>query len=202
MMQQAEIWAAIVQAISSAVGLVGLFFAVVYARAAWKAAEKSASAADNTLRATLESEQRQMRAYVFIDTIEEYDFEVGKEPRVAVSFTNRGATPATDVIFRNRLELYPIDVPDGLLVPPELDDVSSSPIAQGSGGRGDVSMMRVLTQPLFNGYLEGEAMFILTGVIEYSDIYGERRETGYRFRKRLDRQRGDMAVASDGNYYT
>ncbi|WP_421936919.1 hypothetical protein [Phenylobacterium sp.] len=200
--ERGTFWTGVVQAVVGMLGLIGLFFTVLYARAAWKAAEKSAKAADDTLKATLQSEERQLRAYIFVDETVEHDFEVGKRPRVYVKFMNRGATPATDVIFRNKVELYPVDVAEEHLVPPELDDISSSPIAQGTGGAGDVTMIREMTQPLMDAYLKGEAMLVLTGVIEYTDIFGKRHESGYRMRKLITRSKGDLSVAPKGNYYT
>jgi len=177
------------------VGVAGLAYTVHYARKTWLEAR-------DTLRHADDTSKRELRAYLFVTEFIEADFEVGKTPNLKIQFFNRGATPASDALFYNQMDLYPPNVDEKHLVPPERDDVSRAPIPQNDGGSATIYMHRPLTAKLWQAYLDGDAMFIAFGRIDYIDIFDQPHSTYFRYRKRADRSGGHMVIASDGNHYT
>lgn len=104
--QLLEILPDYLQVLIGIVGLFGLFWTVRYARKAWEAAEASAKAADATYRAMIETERRQLRAYI---GVEGFQFAVINRDNptaphyldfnhLAVKVRNFGSTPADDVV--------------------------------------------------------------------------------------------------------
>jgi hypothetical protein len=182
--------ATVAQAIIGALAFGGLVFTVLYARAAWKAAEKSATAADKTLKATREGERRQLRAYVHIHSAH---FDPAKS-EVTVKFKNFGLTPAHEVTVASSAcvrdyplteKLTPLVESKSAVLPPggephnvkfpfsEWDD------PQGSFGQG------------------GTALYV-HGTIKYRDIFKGKRETTFRMFVRSNTTT-DMSAAEDGN---
>jgi hypothetical protein len=199
-------WTGVSQAVIGAFGLVGLFFTVLYARSAWKAAERSATAADKTLKAsraalrhTKETSKRELRAYVFVTNIEATPIAIGASPRITYTITNSGQTPAKDVLVAAEIDMYPRDVDEEHLEPKFRDGISKSPLAPGAAVTGDIEMTRVLSQMGIDAHASGEAMFIAFGRISYVDAFDERRTTDFRFWNRNER---GWVASPEGNSYT
>jgi hypothetical protein len=162
---------AIAQAVLGVCAFVGLVFTILYARAAWVAAEK-------TLAATLEAERRQLRAYVLIKDARAKGLR-GKGPLVVqVQVSNYGATPARKTRITYSANVYPRDfVPK--IEARRFRDTSEDSVPTGgvrsftirlSEAAEKVALLRDPANRLF-----------VWGVIEYEDIYGEPHATTFNY---------------------
>lgn len=157
------------------------------------AAQKTAEAARDTVLISKETAEKQLRAYISVETIR--IFKVKDKLLFFVYFRNAGQTPAYKVTTENHLFIGHFNSPI-INIPNE----NSTPmIILGRGmmvpsvGVLDLTKHKdALTNP--------EAKVILYGKITYSDIFGELRTVRYKFRR--ESITGDvwgMEAAPEGN---
>lgn len=157
------------------------------------------------LRQNRRSAEAQLRAYVLIESIIISNVELGKTPRVMLTFRNSGATVAEDVKMDLWFDLFPKDVDEKHLLPQHVEGTSKAPLAPGSANRGHYDLPRKLDQRLFSVFEKGEGDLICFGKLSYLALKTPV-ETGFRFICRSDRKDPDgsyvLNTAPRGNYAT
>jgi hypothetical protein len=169
--EEGQFWASAGQVVVGGLGLIGLFFTVMYARAAWKAAAASAKSADDTYRAMLASEQREMRAYVGLFKISVEGTETGV-PKITLVFQNAGQTPAQDVgaLINFRFDAFPPTMPET-----NLDDeqyLSVAYILPGSQFTRTTTFPKPIPADELVLLSKGKAAIWCNGRIRYKDVFG------------------------------
>lgn len=206
-------WAGFLISLIGTIGvIVSLFFtwdALRLAREAAKDGDASLAIAERNAKATMrsvalaqENGERSLRAYVFVETFETEDFEIGKPGKFTITFRNIGQTPASDLIIWNQLDLYPIDADESVFVPELREGTSNSPLGQGNGVVGHFISGRNINDTMWEGFVSGKAEFVAFGKLGYTDVFGIARETTFRFRAKGGSTAVKFVVAPKGNHYT
>lgn len=144
-------------------------------------ARVAADAATASLEHTIQTSERQLRAYVSITETSIDQLEVGQPIRVTVRAKNSGQTPAYDLVgfpgVTVKMSTDPIPLPT---VPPELLPLGSrATVGSGStismAGRGAVD----LSEATLAALRAGVARVHVHGYVAYSDAFGQDRRTSF-----------------------
>lgn len=126
------------------------------------------------------SSERQLRAYVMIQTVRLENFSVGGTPEVRLVFKNFGKTPATNLTHWARLgfNTFP-EITGELHFTRGYEELPPSPLAPG----GKVHLVTGIDKPLdwstVNAVIEKTYAFYVIGEIRYVDAFGTTRETDF-----------------------
>jgi hypothetical protein len=137
----------------------------------WKATKALVDGASDTA-------ERQLRAYVMIESVRLEDFEVGRRPFARVTFRNSGATPAHRLTHWCMMgfDAFPHTLPF-----PTSDDTALPPTPLAP--RGSISLrtppLNELNLATWSDLAAGTHAIYLAGEIKYIDAFGKARETQF-----------------------
>lgn len=181
-------------------GLAGLLATVLYARAAWKAAQ-------GTLDHNKAATQQQLRAYVGMDGGHLRNFDGAKSMQAQLRFKNAGTTPAYNVRLRGGM--FIADHPNGTMLFKDLADHRQPPKMVLPGGLFSKTESGRPPPEMLVKLLDGRAVVFVYGFITYDDAFGVQHHTNYRlfcggghpnWLTEKDGERvGQMAPADEGN---
>ncbi|MEN5176716.1 hypothetical protein [Brevundimonas diminuta] len=135
-----------------------------------------------TLDATREAMAMQRaatRAYLSVKVAQVVGLDIGQKPVVYIDTTNAGVTPAYNVVTKLALRI----VPNGANYDRgDEQAVGSTTINAGSSSRSFIMMRDALTdgqlaQVALGSTVPEGAFLVITGVINYDDVFGQRNET-------------------------
>ena len=177
--------------------VIGLLTAVFAGGAAWFA-KRAADAARAQFAHTEISTERQLRAYLFVDTIDvmnvaETDDPPEKRsnayrnrpetgPMAHVIVRNSGQTPGYDVVHWGCIELAPYPQSGPLVEPSPPNHVSRSIVPAGSVLPKTPMLPNALSETEIRGLQDSTLAIYIHGFIKYRDAFGTVRESRYRFR--------------------
>lgn len=163
-----------------------------------KAAKESADVARDAVRLAEKTAERQLRAYVFVESVEM--ITEGRIVRAVLSIKNSGQTPAYDlVVYVGISSRGSSDV----FVPPKPDDIRLDKISVGPGM--SISTSNQFEVPAENNELlaaldRGAAVVYVYGRINYSDAFKVPRNLSYRMRAaKLSNGSWHLAATPEGN---
>jgi hypothetical protein len=171
--------------------------------------------ANETLTHLQESSERELRAYVHVETVD-LGFQATPTngfpsldwlPQAQVQIRNAGKTPATDVIHLNRMfACINTPVPESFGSHEALPESSRDVLGPGVGSGSLVFLDNPLSQSDVATIATGASTIIVIGSIFYTDAFKRPRETHYRyfFTKRPIPPKGTirLTTASTGNTAT
>lgn len=189
------------------VGLALIWQTLVYTR---KAAEHtgdmlsearaaSKTAADQLAHAQLTAE-RQLRAYMTINSAEPSDLVVGKHAVVTVIARNTGQTPAKSI--QHNIYIDVVSTPPEDWRPPATKAAgapSKTTKGQNSEYRMPIRTRRPISQQEHDGLLAGRLHIVVGGSLTYSDVFERTHETRFRFRARIEDGLCVMSNMPEGN---
>ncbi len=161
-------------------------------------AKESADTARSTVETMKDTAQRQLRAYVGIESITINKFGDSDVPEVHIIFKNTGLTPAYINIKTTRTAIlmreFPIsgDFPD---FPPINSSIQSSQSVIGAGGvvQSIAPTARPLSDAENSSVRDGTGAIYVFGEITYKDVFGISRFTKFRLY-----YGGDAGARADG----
>lgn len=162
--------------------------------------QKAVKAAEDAVAVTREMGERQMRAYIWIETSEMKDVGANKTPYAHIGIKNYGQTPAQILGHKSWLGLY--HYPNiGEIQYPDAGTVNPHPLGPSRENAIFPKMARALTQQEYDALKEGRAVFLIYGRVEYEDIFGDRHWITYRMKHGGDIgvERQSLAWTSEGN---
>lgn len=173
------------QLVLSVLGIAGVGFTVLYARLAWREAQRSADAAHLAVEETRSTAKRQLRAYVHINDASLY-WTADGAPFVLLACVNTGQTPAKFFEIGSVAEIVEMGsdahrrVPIGLAytIWSALGGGQSLSVMTAPEPIGDVTKRRLSKLP--NGRLS------VRGRVRYSDIFNEIHESEFTFFRRTE----------------
>ncbi|WP_296596853.1 hypothetical protein [Phenylobacterium sp.] len=171
-------------------GVAGVGYTVHYARLAWKTAEE-------TLRETRDSSERQLRAYVYISKAVYRSDQDGE--RVELVFHNHGQTPAYDLWIERAGSVRDLPLTEALSVPVRYESrFDLAPNAE--AGRMSIHFAE-WDDPSPQRFGHGGTALYIHGALHYRDAFGKSRQTDFRY---LVRSRTDHGVSpcEEGNSST
>jgi hypothetical protein len=172
------------------IGLIGLAATVIYARAAWRTAER-------TLRETSRSAERQLRAYVHISSAtyrNDYDGE-----RVELVIHNHGQTPAYDLWVERAASVRDFPLTEALAEPERFSSLFDlAPNAE--AGRMTLPFAE-WDDPSPCRFGSGGTALYIHGTLHYRDAFGKERRTDFLYYMRSRHDHG-LAPADQGNTST
>lgn len=145
------------------------------------------------------SSERQLRAYVLVDTLKIMDLAVGKMPSAIITIKNFGQTPAKKIIHTTRLgfSTYPEWVAPQEDVPEYLSESMLGPQATGTA---QTPTGLIISQNEINALNNKTHAIYVLGKIQYKDIFGISRSTKYKYYCN-NVAALEVSVCSDGNEY-
>lgn len=164
------------------------------AKIAADAAKESADATKASVSAMQDTAERQLRAYIGIQSIELVDLEVGKSPKTKLVFKNYGATPAYGLVSVGGIAVGPsLDS----LPPPKYGSVvpSNSSISPGQTQFGGFDAEHILEQGHIDLINSGESKLWVHGKAEWLDAFDKSRYKTYRFILKA----GNLVICESGN---
>lgn len=184
--------------LTGVLGFVGFLQLVVFGvqasqlRATVKAMERQEATAKDTA-------ERQLRAYVNIDTGKLEGLASGAFPEAVVTVSNSGQTPAYNVTVVGGIALGASFPTLPSPVPPPV--VTAATISPGASVAHVVRTPRALTTSDLTNLREGSRTLYVYGEIHYHDIYTKQRKTTYRLLigGPVGTADGRLAVADEGN---
>lgn len=173
--------AAMAQAVTAAIMLRGLSHA-----------KEQAEAAQRSVKIVQENSERQLRAYIDVEAL---DIDLIASPTVVTIVRNAGQTPARQVRATTEWSWSsPVEV-ESTPIPALAVQTSTRDVAAGG-----TFTLRRRTDPNFAAEIaKGEKVLVVTGRIEYFDVFGERRTTTFRRwtgRSHIDRR---LRTCATGN---
>lgn len=161
-------------------GLFGVGFTVYYAHRAWVTAEGARKDA-------LESERRELRAYVMIDDGRAEGMDGNAALTIGIKFKNFGSTPANNVRLTYYANVLPANFQPDSIEPREFADSGREPFAPNSDR---TSSIRITAQgPDVVARLQARShKLFMWGVIDYEDIYGTPQRTTFFFAATHDKR--------------
>lgn len=182
-----------------ALSLAGVFAVgatLYYAHKAWREAERSANAATKALNQDARQSVHELRAYVFIDTVNILGpIRPGSPiPDIEISFRNSGQTPAYDV--SSCVATRFTNVEDAETEDAEVDIVNTL-------GPGGVFTKIVHTKDVFSDHdfraIEADIMTVMvSGYVRYRS-FGKQRFTNFRYRYAHASEKPVMVICPAGN---
>lgn len=147
-------------------------------------AKRGTDAAWRALEIAQDTAEKQLRAYIVIESIEQVRVDYNNPPVFIATMRNTGQTPAKRIdrfvaftavsedvrprfAFRDAEGNLP-DLPSYILGPEKLQTI-------------EIGMRRQVAPDIVNAMFSGEVKCYGGGVISYDDIYGKRRRTIFRF---------------------
>lgn len=149
----------------------GEFLIFAATLALWWATRRLVKGADKTA-------ERQLRAYVMIDSVNLTNLAVGGNPEAHITFKNSGQTPASEMTHWARLGFLQFPTPSGSFPQKPQRILPASTLAPG----GKVTITTGINQPLNPvtlAALQSSHALYLVGEIRYRDAFGEQRETDF-----------------------
>jgi hypothetical protein len=150
----------------------------------WRTSDRQASLTREAIDEAKISSERQLRAYVCVESSKVENFAVGSIPTVNVLLKNVGQTPAYRYRGQRTYGLgpfpyegtFPFDfVAVGGLATGELP-----PRDLGPGGDSPISIAgTAITQEDFDGITNGSRAIFIFGIAHYDDVFGRPHETQY-----------------------
>jgi len=123
--------------------------------------------------------ERQLRAYIMVDTARIDNLKVGEKPVAHLTFKNSGQTPAREVshwcamgfdTFPHRIPIKSVD---------EDEEFNPRPLAPQGVIHTRTDERRALNQATMDAIVEGTYAVYVVGQIRYFDAFGVRRETDF-----------------------
>lgn len=148
--------------------------------------------------------ERQLRAYVMIESIRLEGLQVGSCPRATVTVKNSGTTPARSVTHWSKLVFskFP-NMSDMAMAIPNPPRFPESPMAPGGKLFMSSGLDRPLDEPTLAALTSEKYAFYLIGEIRYEDAFGMKRETNFHlFCNGPNVETGAMSNYSRGNRIT
>lgn len=175
---QAEraLYIAIVSAILSAMGLIGILLSL-------RQTDRSLREAKNANAIALETSKRELRAYVTTEDHEISDFQIGLRTGYRCKVYNRGQTPAYDVeiwSFTTSILSGSIDPSDVKIRRPAKPFSSRTIIGPGQFVVHENASQIPLTDDAFLAVASGGLIVIWAGVVTYRDAFGRKRRTTFK----------------------
>jgi hypothetical protein len=131
------------------------------------------------LHVASDTERRQLRAYMVLDSVSITRLEVGKTIEVEVIMKNTGQTPAYNISGYTAImyDRFPLGRP---FPPVENDNINTT--ISGSGGlvRGKVPTLHALTDETLAAFNAGTMATYVSGKITYIDAFGDHHFLKYR----------------------
>ncbi len=182
------------QFVVGGIGLVGLSFTVIFARQAARAsieaskhsassAESSQSAARtsrDTLLATQENANRQLRAYVSVQltALNAHTTHRGIMFEIKYKWKNFGQTPAHKVVNYIKFHIVPYPLPEGY----ELTAGSKEPLGSFTLHPGEErtgNAVQLISEDKIRNIVDANHHLVIFGRCSYEDIFGIARETQF-----------------------
>jgi hypothetical protein len=144
--------------------------------------------------------RRQLRAYVFIESVEFSDIEIGASPTVVIKVKNYGQTPAYDLGQWAAVGLDTFPVPQH---PP--GPLPNSDLPRRALGNGDVASLhpapdRVpLNQADMAAIDAAQSAIWVVGEVRYRDVFRKRRYTRFRLFLNSEKRMSGFAAHHEGN---
>jgi hypothetical protein len=192
--------ASIIYVFLTAAILFASIHSVIQGRRAVHAAIRAADAATDQAKIAEDTEKRQLRPYVFINTTTMRDFVVGEKPNAKMEVKNTGQTPGFDVVFdlgitlRNFSHLGSFDDPGHPSPPTPIGpSVSLWPIGTATDP---------LDETIIAAIKNGNAAYFVFGTITYKDAFGKDHWTKIRWifgAAELADGSGAMSIYREGN---
>jgi hypothetical protein len=162
----------------------------------WRATKRLVEGADRTA-------ERQLRAYVLPDRVVATVMKIGQAPEIKIQFRNSGQTPAYQLMNNTFLDIRPVEAPDRVTVTADWNssELSRNTIAPNSKFFSRTKMEWLLTQDHCAAIRNGEYVFCVQGEIRYTDAFGHKRTTKYKYvmDRFTDVREGRMMAAGEGN---
>jgi hypothetical protein len=137
----------------------------------WRATRDLVSAADRTA-------ERQLRAYVMVESVVIEDFGVGRIPKLKITIRNFGLTPVHQLTHWSTVgfDAFPHTVPF-----PVRDETPLPPMALAPSGKliTRPREQRELNLETWAALAAGTHAIYVIGEIRYEDAFGKRRETDF-----------------------
>lgn len=134
-----------------------------------------------TIIVLVRTARRQLRAYVFVDSVDVEGIQVGEQPSVAIKIKNFGQTPAYDLAQWVGLRFDAFDNPKFPDVPFGKAELWQRPLAPGDTAELHPNPLRnPITEAHMTALAAGEAAIWIFGEIRYRDAFKKRRRTRYR----------------------
>jgi hypothetical protein len=151
------------------------------------------------------SSERQLRAYVMIDTVKIENIRMGGEPEVKLTFKNSGQTPATNLTHWARLSFntFP-EITGELPTVKKGERLPPGPLAPGGKIHLTTGIDRPLDAAVLNTIIVDRThAFYIVGELRYVDAFGVPRETDFLlFSTGSFATEGSMASYKTGNHIT
>jgi len=160
-------------------------------------------AAQEAVDVTRDSAEKQLRAYVLLESIEVFNVAANNIPRVKITIRNTGATPASDFKHWATIGYQPYPMPP---TAPDFDESIKSSyavVAAGQSVEGEQVFSRKMSDQDIASISAGTCGLYVIGLIKYIDCFGKDRETRYcSFIGGPVGKRDFMAAYESGNSYT
>lgn len=176
-------------------GLIGVGLTVHFARNAFAAAQRSASAAERSLKATRQGERRELRAYVYLGK----GRYVRDQVEASVDFKNFGLTPAHDVWPETKASVHDYPLTE------DLESLDRK--GEGTFDLPPNSEPYTLRFPYAewhdpqHRWGDSDTALYLYGTIHYRDAFGRGRETRFCYYVRSPSD-PEILIAPSGNTST
>src|SRR5262249_20536144 len=159
--------------------------------------KRQADAAEKQIGIAKDTEERQLRAYVFDIRATMRDFAIGKKPNVRITIKNVGQTPAYNVRFRGGIKPVPSNFSGSF---PLISDNANRSVGPGVELYPVLTADEVLTDTVNMTVHNGVTVYLVSGIIDYTDAFDQPRFKN--FRLVFDRESicdGALTMTPDGN---
>lgn len=183
--------------------LCGLIVTLWLTRRSVQAATKAADAANLTVAVMEKTATRELRAYIDVSPVSMSGPHINQIFRANIRATNRGQTPARDVVcvFGVCVRDFPLKEPLENIDAVKSITKPSRSVLGGNGGYSDYypQTWGPITETELNALMSGKKAIWVFGRVTYRDVFGGEQWTEYRFMTGGDRGINGIWTAEEGN---
>lgn len=178
--------------------VIGLLLVVIYTAKTARDAGRNAAAAEAIVKVSQETAERQLRAYVHVESIALEYIKESREWMVIATIKNHGLTPAKRCRIRIGVNYGTAQIDMRFCASRA---IASRPLGSiPPSGRTDHSMT-VVENNAWDSFVKGRMEMYAWGRIEYEDVSGKARATWFRMKKAYGPIKS-FSLCSYGNYHT
>lgn len=189
-------FAAVVQAVIAGVMIRGL-----------RHAEVQAEAAMASVKIVQDNSERQLRAYINVIDVTLVGYSATSWGRVKVRFRNSGQTPAHNLTMAFCSHITVPAMLDQLSIGPVFQMTAPSYLGAGAEDYIQYTVGAAAVERNAEQLASGELVYAVVGRIDYVDVFGAARQTGFGVHRVMDAPDGQLYEGSDlghtaGNFAT
>lgn len=199
-------WVVVVAALTFIVTSIGTFLIWRQVRLTRQAVEDTGEATEAMREANeiaRETQERQLRAYVQVASATLNKLTVGKKPSGCVVIRNSGQTPAHDVTFELGICAARTGAEESSLKNLKFEGtISRGGLGPGLELNSEIEGGSEWTADFDADFSGGGIKILLVGAVYYTDVFGNERETAFRFVHDHECPATSVVNAQKGNYET